>query len=155
MDLVNNVVLDDITIGIRADSPATCEQQDERSDVWRYFPGGPAVYAVSVSDTEAEARVAVESAAGDLLGVYRTRPGYSRVSRPKVHLEGFDDAVLLDFRWAERHGAEMHSVALVAAWGTRVVVVHGTVPASQPSDEYEAMERVVLSCRPITEGVSR
>lgn len=154
MSASTNVVVADVTLAVPSDSPATREQQDGRADVWRFFPGGPAVYAISVHDTDGDHRRAVEDAAGSLLGAYRTRPGYSRVSRPKVHPSGFEDAVLLDFHWDESHGSSMHSAALVAAWGTRVVVVHGTVPASQPNDVYAAMEAVVCSVQPVAGGAS-
>ncbi len=154
MNATANLVVAGVVLSLPAESAATREQQNGRADIWRVFPGGPAVYAISAFETDGDARGAVEDAGGRLIGMYRDRPGYSRVSRPKVHPSGFEDAVLLDFRWEESHGSLMHSAALVAAWGTRVVVVHGTVPASQPADVYEAMEAVVCSVQPVAGGAS-
>ena len=127
-------------------------QYVDQPDVRRLFPGGPAVFAVSVLTSTRPAVEAVGEAAGDVVLAYRGRPGYIRTARPYPEIEGADDAVLLDFEWQDSNGVSMHSLVLVAASSRTTVVVHGALPTIHGSVELEAMSDTVLSCRLLDEA---
>lgn len=141
------LIVEDVVLALADDVPRTKEEREGAPVVHRFFPGGPAVYALSVLPADAGATAAVETAAGDILGIYRQRAGYRRVSRPPVAVAGADDAVLLDFTWADGHGVTMHSLALVAAVSDRVIVLHGAIPALHGPEVLADVESTLLATR--------
>ncbi len=135
-----------VTLALPPDTPSTLTQEDGEPDVRRLFPGGPAVFAVSVLPNTKSPADAVGEAAGDVVLAYRSHPGYIRTSRPYPTIEGADDAVLLDFEWQDSHGVQMHSLVLVAASAHSTVVVHGAMPVIHGTAALEEMAATVLSC---------
>ncbi len=147
MSELPELAVDGVIIGLSPETPSTLQVTEGRPAVRRYFPGGAAVYALSVTPTASDAVSAVEEAAGDLLLAYRSRPAYSRTSRPSVAIEGAEEARLLDFQWTDSHGVLMHSVAVVAANSTVTMVLIGAVPELHGPEAVAAVEVVLTASR--------
>ena len=140
------IVESGVTLALPPDTPSTLTQEDGQPDVRRLFPGGPAVFAVSVLPNTKAPADAVGEAAGDVVLAYRSHPGYERTSRPYPTIAVADDAVLLDFQWQDSNGVQMHSLVLVAASTRVTVVVHGALPAIHGTAALDDMAATVLSC---------
>ena len=136
-----------LLLRIAAGAPSTHQVSADGPDVWRYFPDGPAVFAVSVSAEEGDPEERVGAAAGDVVLAYRSRPSFRRDSREWPSVIGADVAALLDFVWEDEGGVLMHSLVLVASDATRTVVVHGAFPDVHGQQVLADTEAAVLSCQ--------
>lgn len=135
-----------VTLHIEPNGAATVERRPGTPDVYRFFTGGPAVIAASVNPSADVAADGVSTAAGKLVAAYHDKPRYSRTSRMSPDLSGATESTLLDFQWEDDHGVLMHSVAIVAADSSSVVVVHGSLPELHGDSAFRAVETIVLSC---------
>lgn len=136
-----------VSLALPAETPSTLSKEEGRPDVRRYFPGGPAVYAVSAVVTDLPPLDAVGLAAGDVVSLYRTHDGFLRTPRPAPDVEGAAEAILLDFVWQDSHGVLMHSVVLIVGVAGKTVVVHGAFPELHGAEVLREVETTVLSCR--------
>ena len=147
------VVEQGVSLALPIETRSTLSQEDGRPDVRRFFPGGPAVYAVSsMATTDVPPIDAVGLAAGDVVSVYRVYEGYSRTVRPAPQIEGAEEAMLLDFVWEDSSGVLMHSLVVVAGVPGRTIVVHGALPELHGRDALSAMEATLMSCH-LNEGL--
>lgn len=152
--MADQLIVDGVSLALAPDAPSTLEEAVGRAAVRRFFPGGPAVYALSLFPT-AEPVDGVQSAAGDLVMAYRPRSGFSRTSRATVHVPGAAEALLLDFEWKDSDGVPMHSLALIAATSEHTMVLHGTLPVLHGPEALAAMEATILATSMQNEGVGR
>lgn len=141
----DRVLCDGVSVGLPVGTPSTLEESVGRPSVRRFFPGGPAVYALTVGPTGTNAVDAVQSAAGDVVAAYRVRPGFSRTSRPTLEVAGAEEALLLDFEWEDSRGVTMRSLVVVAANADRFAVLHGALPMLHGPDAAADTERVLRS----------
>ena len=144
----SEIVIDGgISLALPPDTRSTLTRVEDQPDVRRFFPEGPAVYAVSVAESTGSPEDAVGLAAGDIVYAYRRSENFSRTTRTAPQIPGAVFAMLLDFVWDDRNGVRMHSLVLVAGQPNRTVVVHGALPELQGPGALEEMEATLLSCR--------
>jgi len=144
---VHEVLLEGgLELDIVSECPSTIESREGAADVHRYFLD-PVVVAASVEVARGDATEIAETAAGALLSVYRTLPGYQRRSRPELPVPGASATAHLEFVWESAGGDLMHSAAVVAADGYRVAVVHATAPDLHGDAVFDVADGIVRSAR--------